>query len=134
LLLISFHQISSVKIGKINQASIKSNSSIRQSSNNNCTDCLCDCFNPSLMPSCSGINCFPSNHSCQLLNESSWILESDISINTTSNNFLVIKENISRLCSCYTPQNILNYYGQVNLTEYFNNKKSIRKKYQSYST
>ena len=118
LLLIGYNPILSVQIGKIKHVSIKSNSSMLYSSNNNCTDCLCDCFNPSLSSSCSGINCFPANQSCQLLDKQSWILESDTMIDMTSNNFVVIKENTSRFCSCYTPQKILDYYGQVNSTDY----------------
>jgi hypothetical protein len=129
LLLIGYNPILSVKIGKIKQVFIKSNSSMRYSSNNNCTDCLCDCFNPSLTSSCSGINCFPANHSCQLLDEQSWILESNTMINLASNNFLAIKENTSRLCSCYTPQKLLDYYGQINSTDYPTTRDILSVKY-----
>jgi hypothetical protein len=114
LLLIRFHQTLSVKIGQIKHLSINSTSPVYQSSNINCTDCLCHCYNSS----CSGINCFPSNHSCQLIEQQPWILESDTMINLTSDQFFAMKQNHTRLCSCYTPQNILDVYGQTNLTDY----------------
>jgi hypothetical protein len=113
-ILINIQQILSIKIGQIPYASITSNSSIYRSLTPNCTDCLCDCFNS---VSCLGINCFPLNQTCQLIEQQPWIFESDVSFNSTSNNFVQITTNNSRFCSCYTPENILNYFGQINSTD-----------------
>ncbi|CAF3403841.1 unnamed protein product [Rotaria socialis] len=51
-------------------------------------------------PKCYGINCFPSNNSCQSI-EQPWIQEMEISFDSTSDlNF----------CSCYSSQNTLDQY------------------------
>lgn len=106
--LINFNIILSIKIGKIDHSFIQNNSSFYSSSNINCTDCLCNCLNSI---TCFGINCFPINSTCQLIEQNSWILSSKLLTNITSRNFIQIKQtNNTNLCSCYTPYQILNAY------------------------
>ncbi|UJR32866.1 hypothetical protein I4U23_020327 [Adineta vaga] len=54
---------------------------------------------------CHGINCFPSNRTCQRI-EQSWIQEIDQSYDNTSDQFILTYD--INFCSCYSPQNILN--------------------------
>lgn len=106
--LVNFNTILSIKIGQIQHSFINNSLPIYSSSRINCTDCLCDCLNSS---SCLGINCFPSNHSCQLIDQKPWIFQSDLLINRNSDNFIQIKQtNNTKFCSCYTPNTILDTY------------------------
>ena len=111
-------EISSVQLVKIRYASIQSFAFVRPSGDVNCTDCLCDCFQSgsilSILSTCQGVNCFPSQSACQYLDHRPWVYESDVFMDTNSTNFALLKPNGPRLCSCYTPAKILNAYAQAN--------------------
>ncbi|CAF3416975.1 unnamed protein product [Rotaria sp. Silwood1] len=88
LLLYILNIINSIQIGFINRISVITNSSLISTSNSKCIDCLCNCLNNNkqinlTISKCYDINCFPSNNSCQQI-EQSWIQETEISFNSTS--------------------------------------------------
>jgi hypothetical protein len=105
----------SIRIGQIKYSSVVTNTSFISTSSSTCSDCLCNCLfganqNNVTQPKCYGINCFPSNHSCQQI-EQLWIQETDILFNSSSDQFIT---TISlNFCSCYSEQNILNTYANV---------------------
>jgi hypothetical protein len=103
--------IDSIQIGIVKYASVITNTSLISTSNSKCLDCLCDCLNiNSKFSKCYGINCFPSNHSCQRI-EQAWIQETEILFNSTSDQFIQTID--LNFCSCYSSQNILNKYENV---------------------
>ena len=99
--------VSSVRVGRIDHASIEVNATHVPTSSPTCADCLCTCLNTSLTPACHGINCFPANRSCQPIVQP-WISESDLSIDSASDRFLTTVD--LKFCSCYSSQNLLNTY------------------------
>ena len=105
----------SIEIGSIRHASVRTNTSLISTSSPNCLDCLCDCLSNkaqvnSMIPTCYGINCFPSNQLCQRI-EQLWIQETNVLFNMTSDQFInTIDINF---CSCFSVQNILNKFENV---------------------
>lgn len=99
--------IDSIQIGYIKHASVITNTSLISTTNSNCSDCLCNCLSDE---NCYGINCFPSNYSCQRI-EQTWIQENELFSNLTSDQFInTIDLNF---CSYYSSQNILNQYQNI---------------------
>ena len=99
--------VSSVRVGRIEYASIELNTSHLPTSSPTCADCLCNCLNTSRTPVCHGINCFPANRSCQPITQP-WIADADLSIDSASDRFLTTVD--LKFCSCYSSQNLLNTY------------------------
>ena len=92
---------SSMCIGRIAHSFVRSNASYLPTKSLICSDCLCRCLHEDNRSRCHGINCFPSNRSCQYI-EDAWIEEDDLLSNVTSDRFVTSID--LRLCSCYRSQ------------------------------
>lgn len=108
LLIFFFKVLYSTQIGYIRHVSIITNTSLISTINSNCTDCLCNCLSSK---NCYGINCFPSNLSCQQIQQT-WIQENQLTIDSTSDNFIINTIDLN-YCSYYSNKNILNSYENV---------------------
>lgn len=126
LLIFLLDFIDSIKIGYIMQSSVITNTSSMPTLDSRCLDCLCNCVTnrtsaTSRVSKCYGINCFPSNKTCQQI-EQQWIQETDLVYDSTSENFV---STISlKFCSCYSTQNILDTL--ANVTPIYISYQSIR--------
>ena len=100
LLIVLPDLISSIRLGRIEHSSVRSNGSRWASTSARCSDCLCRCMEEN-RSRCHGINCFPSNHSCQYIEEV-WIEDADLLFNAASHRFVTSID--LRLCSCYRSQ------------------------------
>lgn len=110
---------SSTRIGRIAHSSVRSNASYLPTTSSICSDCLCRCMHEDNRSRCHGINCFPSNRSCQYI-EDAWIEEADLLSNVSSDRFVT---NIDlRLCSCYRSQMQPAAIGNLRRTRVLNNR------------
>ena len=114
-LIFLFKFIASINIGTIKYASIRTNTSLISTSSSQCIDCLCQCLSNreslnTTISKCYGINCFPSNNSCQRI-ESQWIEDNDLLFNSTSDQFIQTID--IHFCSYYSSQNLLDHYENI---------------------
>jgi hypothetical protein len=112
LLIFQLKFLDSIQIGYIKHSSVITNTSFISTSNSQCLDCLCNCISNQQQNNskCYGINCFPSNSTCQQIQQA-WIQETELLFNSTSDQFInTINVNF---CSCYSVQNILNTYQNI---------------------
>ena len=94
------------RVGHVKYASIKSQSNLISTMDRRCSDCLCQCLNNNNNRSqCYGINCYPSNHSCQYI-EQQWINDDQLTFDPLSDQFIT-SINL-KFCSCYPKQILRN--------------------------
>lgn len=105
------HVVDSAQIGFVRKSIVRTNTTVLSTNSSECADCLCNCMVDN--GSCYGINCFPSTHRCQQIDQQ-WVQEADLQFDNSSDYFVIARD--IHFCSCYSPQNILEQLANVTPT------------------